>query len=356
MQKTPCFIILSPGFAANEEDSTVLPFAQSFVLSFRKLYPEIKLFIIGFQYPHKAKKYTWNGAEVIALGGADKSGLSRKMTWLKAILTTYKIRRQYQVIGLFSFGLAECALVGQYASRLYKAKQFSWIIGQDAKPTNKILKWLKISKETIVSMSPNLVKQLNKFYVAPDIKVIPSGINQGYFDAISAIEDRYDILGVGSLIQLKNYELFIHLVACLKQFHPNIKSAIIGGGPERNKLQQLIEEKGLQTNVELKGLFKHEEVVAYMKSSNIFLHTSSYEGQAAVFVEALYCGMDIVCFDVGRLHSNENMFVCQNDEEMQNVLQKLLVNNKQEKKSILIKSIDDTVWEIMNLFNTHKRA
>lgn len=350
MQKTPCFIILTPGFAEHEQEDTVLPFSQSFVLSFKKNYPEIKLIVIAFQFPRKSLTYYWNGIEIIALGGKHKKLPYRFFIWLKALSTIRSVKKQYQVKGIFSFWLAECALVGQYATRLFKIKQFSWMIGQDAKPTNKVLKWLKLNKETIVSMSPNLVEQLKKNYPVDAIKVIPLGINQDYFYAIPAKENGYDILGVGSLIELKNYKLFIELIVSLKQFYPNIKTAIVGGGPQENELQQLIEQKGLQSNVELKGLLKHEEVVAYMKSSNIFLHTSSYEGQATVFVEALYCGMDIVCFDVGRLHSDENMFVCNSNEEMLNVLKELLVNKKSTRKNILVRSMDNTVKEIMSLY------
>jgi glycosyltransferase involved in cell wall biosynthesis len=349
MQKASCFIILSPGFAANESDSTVLPFSQSFVLSFRKLYPELKLIVISFQYPYTSKVYSWNGVTVMPLAGSNKAGLQRLFTWIRAMKAIYKIKKEYQVKGIFSFWLAECALVGQYASRLFKIKQVSWIIGQDAKPTNKVLKWLKLNKGTIVSMSPNLVEQLNKRYPIDGIKVIPLGVNQDYFDAIPAKEIGYDILGVGSLIELKNYKQFVKLIASIKQFYPNIKTAIIGAGPEENELQQLIEQEGLQQNVVLRGLLKHEEVVACMKSSNIFLHTSSYEGQATVFVEALYCGMKVICFDVGRLHSNENMFVCINSDDMLNYLKSVL-DSKGSRKNILVRSMDDTVKEIIALY------
>jgi glycosyltransferase involved in cell wall biosynthesis len=350
MQKPPCFIILSPGFAANESDSTVLPFSQSFVLSFRKLYPELKLFVISFQYPYRSQSYLWNGATVIPLEGKNKAGFSRILTWIKAMRTIYTIKKAHQVKGMFSFWLAECALVGQYASRLFKIRQYSWICGQDVKPSNKVLKWLRLNKETIVSMSPNLIEQLNSNYSVANIKVIPSGISQDYFDAIPTGENGYDILGVGSLIELKNYKLFVEMIALLKQLYPNIKTAIIGAGPEEKELQQLIEQEGLQNNVELKGLLKHQDAIACMKASHVFLHTSSYEGQAAVFVEALYCGMQVVCFDVGRLHSDENMFVCRNNDEMLDVVKNLLAKERTERKNILVRSMDDTVKEVVALY------
>ena len=350
MQNKPCFIILSPGFAANEEDSTVLPFSQSFVLSFKKMYPHLKLIVISFQYPHRSRRYKWNGVDIIALGGADKGGMRRKIIWLKALYNIYTISKEYQVKGIFSFWLTECALVGQYASRIFKLKQFSWIIGQDAKPANKVLKWLKLNRTTIVSMSPNLIDQLNRTYSVKDILVIPSGINQDYFDAIPANGSSYDILGVGSLIELKNYTLFIELIAALRELYPAIKTAIIGDGPQKSALQQLICDGGLEDNIELMGPLKHEVVIGYMKAASIFLHPSSYEGQATVFVEALYCGMNVICFNVGRLHSDENMFVCNTNNEMLDILKHLLTNNKSARKQILIRSMDDTVKEVMALY------
>lgn len=350
MQKNPCFIILSPGFAADENDNTVLPFAQSFVLSFRKLYPGVKLIVISFQYPYVAKAYLWHGATIIPLAGKNKAGLLRLFTWTRAIRTIYTIRKQYLIKGMFSFWLAECALVGQYASRLFSIQQYSWICGQDAKPTNKLLKWLKLNKGTIVSMSPHLTEQLNKSYPVTGIKVIPLGINPDHFDTVPPVQDGYNVLGVGSLIELKNYRLFVEIIASLKEQFPSIRTAIVGGGPQENELRQLIEQKGLQENLYLKGMLKHEEVIALMKASSIFLHTSSYEGQATVFVEALYCGMEVVCFDVGRLHSNENMVVCKDRYEMEATIKQSL-RDKKERKQVLVQSMDDTVKEIVALYS-----
>lgn len=349
-EKPACFIILTPGFAANENDSSTLPFAQSFVLSFKKLYPQIKLIIISFQYPYSTVEYYWNNVQVIPLGGANRAGLHRKFIWLKAFLVITRLHYTYTIKGMFSFWLTECALVGQYAAKFYKINQISWMLGQDAKPTNKLLKLLNLNKNTVIALSPNLITELSRSFPVKEIQVIPSGINTKYFDAISANIIGYDILGVGSLIELKNYTLFIELIAALKESKPNIKAAIIGSGPKEKELLIEINEKGLQKNIALKGLLSHQTVISIMKASGIFLHTSNYEGQAAVFGEALYCGMQVVSFDVGRLHSNENMFVCENRDKMFKVLTQILAIETVERKQILLQSMDDTVEQVINLF------
>jgi glycosyltransferase involved in cell wall biosynthesis len=350
MTKPNCFIVLTPGFPAHNGETSVLPFAQSFVHSFCKNYPELKLIVISFQYPYKAVTYTWHEAEVIALSGSNKGGLSRRITWLKALNTIRLLKKQYQVKGIFSFWLSECALVGQYANRLFGLKQYSWLIGQDAKPDNKVLKHLTLNEQTVVAMSINLVHQLQSHYTAPNIPIIPLGINPYYFDEIQPAPVYYDILGVGSLIKLKNYTLFIQLISELKTEFPFIKTAIIGDGPEQNALQAMIEQLELRNHVALIGALPHQAVVAYMKASNIFLHTSSYEGQATVFVESLYCGMKVICFDVGRLHSNENMFVCNDEAAMLETL-RIQLQAQEQRKSILVQSMDDTVKQVMALYS-----
>ena len=56
-------IILSPGFAANEEDTTCLPPQQVFVKALNRNFPSLQIIILAFQYPRL--KSNINGLEMI---------------------------------------------------------------------------------------------------------------------------------------------------------------------------------------------------------------------------------------------------------------------------------------------------
>ena len=73
----PVFVILTPGFAANEADTTCLPFLQILVKAINKNFSSIKIIILCFQYPFSANEYLWNDNKVISLGGKNKGKLTR---------------------------------------------------------------------------------------------------------------------------------------------------------------------------------------------------------------------------------------------------------------------------------------
>jgi glycosyltransferase involved in cell wall biosynthesis len=350
MKKEKAFVILTPGFPNDENDSTVLPFLQTFVLSFCKLYPETKLVIISFQFPYISRTYNWHGAEIIAIGGKNKAHFFRLLTWIRVLKSFIKTRKKYHVRGIFSLWLGECSYVGQWLSTLFDIKHISWLIGQDAKAINQYLSRLTLTSENVIAMSTHLAVELNKTTHIPSIQVVSLGVDTDFIDSIAKSERAFDIIGVGWLSELKNYSLFVELIEKNKIDFPTIKACIIGEGDQQAILKELIQQKQLSDNIQLMGLLPHSEVIRIMKSSSIFLHTSYYEGQATVFVEALYCGMNVVCFDVGRLHSKEQMFICSNEQEMLEALLKLLTYKNILRKNILLQSMDDTVKTIVNLY------
>ena len=72
-----------------------------------------------------------------------------------------------------------------------------------------------------------------------------------------------DILGVGSLIPLKQYHLFIEIVHKIRQFLPDIKAALCGKGPEQEDLKTMIAKYNLEANIELTGELSHDKVSNY---------------------------------------------------------------------------------------------
>jgi len=76
-------IILIPGFPANEQDSTCLPFQQAFVKHLRLLDPEMNIKVLAFQYPFFESVYSWHGVEVSAFNGGNHGVVRRLLLWVK---------------------------------------------------------------------------------------------------------------------------------------------------------------------------------------------------------------------------------------------------------------------------------
>jgi glycosyltransferase involved in cell wall biosynthesis len=354
MEKKKAVVLLVPGFPANEQDTTCLPFLQQFCLSFSLVRPDIELQVISFQYPFISGYYTWNGIKVFCVGGKSQKS-NRLFTWFKVFIQLLKIKKKYDLAAINSFWMTECALVGQWFSILFKIKQVVYVIGQDALKSNRYLRLINLPKNgsdmekmKIIAMSENLVNQFFESTGYTIQHIIPAGIDINKINQTFEIRI-IDILGVGSLTPLKNYLLFTEIINELKNAFPGIKACVIGKGEQEELIKDKIKEYKLENSLLLPGELPHKEVFDYMHKSKILLHTSAYEGQSTVIMEALANGLNIVCFDIGRIHVDGKIWVCKNKHEMVIQLKKMLSTPLNHEPAILLTN-DDMVREFLKVY------
>ena len=125
--------------------------------------------------------------------------------------------------------------------------------------------------------------------------VIPNGIDFNYINKINPSDEKSDIIFAGRLIKEKNVDILIKTIAIVKERIPDIKCFIIGDGPERAKLERLVQELDIQNNVSFKGFIKdYNDLISYMKASKVFVLPSTREGFGIVVIEANACGLPVV--------------------------------------------------------------
>ena len=124
------------------------------------------------------------------------------------------------------------------------------------------------------------------------------------------------ILGVGSLIPLKQYDVFIDVVKEIIKEIPLTNAILCGKGPEEIQLQKLIEQYQLQDNIILTGEKPHTETLRLMQRTKIFLHTSNYEGFSTVCLEALYAGCHVISFIKPMQHDIDHWHIVKTKVEM----------------------------------------
>ena len=345
-----CLIILTPGFPADEDDSTCVPFPQAFVKNLKLLNPSLRIVVLSFQYPFYEGIYQWHGVEVYAFNGRNKGKLNRLWIWRKVWVTLRKIFRTENVIGMLSLWLGETALIAKYATKKYGVKSFAWLLGQDARRNNRYVSMIKPKRETLIALSDFLADEFQRNYRISPLHIIPPGIDTKSFPARPSSR-HIDILGVGSLIQLKQYDQFIKMIAILVKDYPGLKSVICGEGPDRKRLQQLIHDLHLNNHIELPGELKHEKILEIMQDARILLHPSSYEGFSTVCAEALYAGVQVVSYckpmkvDFGHFHT-----VCTADE-MKDKVAALLKEVDLNGDRVLTFPIEETCKSILSLYN-----
>src|SRR5437588_10602604 len=83
------------------------------------------------------------------------------------------------------------------------------------------------------------------------------------------------------------------------QTYPTVHFLIAGSRPKAINLEQMLEEHMLQDRVSMLGPVRHEEVRDVMVRGHIYFHPSLTEAFGTVLVEAVKCGLYIVCTRVG---------------------------------------------------------
>jgi glycosyltransferase involved in cell wall biosynthesis len=349
INKNNTLVILTPGFPESERDSTCLPMQQSFIRSLKDNYPGSKIIVLSFQYPYYEKKYNWFDIPVMSFNGKNKGGLTRLLLRRKVLAVLQEIRRRNNITGILSFWLGECAWVGKRFGDKYGIKHYCWILGQDAKKENKYPKRIKPGGADLIALSDFIQDEFEKNHGTRPQYVIPPGINAKQFNNPVKEKD-IDIIAAGSLIPLKQYELFVEVIAGIKKQVTGIKAMLIGDGPEKKKLQTLITAYGLESNITLAGELPHPEVLQCMQRAKIFLHPSSYEGFGVVCIEALYAGCHVISFCKPMYRDIEHWHIVKSKDEMLGKVLDILQNHDTAYKQVIPFEMNDTVKKMMGLF------
>ena len=152
--------------------------------------------------------------------------------------------------------------------------------------------------EKIVVLTEKTKNDYKEIFGISDRKicVIPNFIDEDVFK----FRKEYDvnskiILSSGRFTMEKGFDMLVNVAAEVFEKHPDWEWHVYGDGPERSKIEFLIEEKNLRENVKLMGLA--DNMYEKYKDASIFVLTSYREGFALVLLEAKACGVPPVSFD-----------------------------------------------------------
>tara|TARA_B100000575_G_scaffold27000_1_gene18214 strand:- start:21735 stop:22832 length:1098 start_codon:yes stop_codon:yes gene_type:complete len=105
------------------------------------------------------------------------------------------------------------------------------------------------------------------------------------------------LINVGNLIEQKNHKLLIRIIKSLKDQNIEVSLEILGEGELRTELTDYIKELELEKNVTLLGFITKEAYLKTLKSADIFILTSIFEGMPLAILEAMSVGLPIIAND-----------------------------------------------------------
>jgi len=185
----------------------------------------------------------------------------------------------------------------------------------------------KVVENMMLHLTPNLITVSSKTFQDlqnirnADAQIIPNGIDFEKIRTIKPSPPTGDVIFAGRLIKEKGVDLLIRAMPIVKQVYPDLNYVITGDGPERAKLEKLASKLNLEDNIKFTGFLKEQdELLAIMKSSQVFVLPSRREGFGMVVLEANACGLPVVVVNypmnaaVDLIKDNENGLVAEASE------------------------------------------
>lgn len=189
---------------------------------------------------------------------------------------------------------------------------------------------IAISKDSIQYIRYNLADKINA-------QLLHNAVDLNRFDAVSNNQKNTgNLVMVGSLIPVKGHQLALQTMVELKNRNINSQLIIVGDGSLRTALEDDVRNLNLKDIVLFKGIVDQPELI--ISNSSIFLHTSFSEAFGLVLVEAMACGLPVVCTN-GKgnrdlIHEGENGFMIweRDPKLLADKIQFLLENNEERQR------------------------
>ncbi len=237
---------------------------------------------------------------------------------------------------------------GHAAALLSRELNIPFVItvhGLDAYSTNQvrgfpgrwcasISRWVYRNAKTVICVSEHVRGRVLQGSKAPmKTAVIYNGVDENFFSPSMYPDESRFILSVGGLIPIKDHALLIRAFAAIANQFPEYSLAIIGEGPERDRLDALARQLKIPNRVDFLGHRSRAEVADSMNRCALFALPSNYEALGCVYLEAMSSGKPAIgCHGQGIeeiIHDGYNGFLIHANsvDDLTDVLTRLLEND-----------------------------
>lgn len=181
------------------------------------------------------------------------------------------------------------------------------IVGQDAS-YSPVVNYSINASDGVTAVS-NFLRQetYDAFDIEVPIKVIPNFIDTEHFRRLEKEHFRSAICEPGQkvVVHVSNFRRVKNVSHVVEVFHRILQEGIsaklllVGDGPDRSNVEQLTRDLEIQGAVRFLG--KQDPVQEILSIADLFLLTSGSESFGLAPLEAMACGVPVVCSDVGGL-------------------------------------------------------
>ena len=186
--------------------------------------------------------------------------------------------------------------------------------------------------KSVRCVSKGVSDVLKKWKIPPyKISVIPSFyLNRELLKKDESAKKIYDIVVCARLVSNKGISDVLKAVAAL----PQVLMLIVGGGPDRAKLEAISASLKIDDRVKFSGwLPEIQDVYSAIQSGKVFVMNSKSEGGPRIALEAMALGMPIVSTKVGVMpeviqDGKNGVFTSGKSGDLEGKIQNLLSNDE----------------------------
>lgn len=179
-------------------------------------------------------------------------------------------------------------------------------------PASRVGQWLEgpvsrwvYRRNPLVAVSPSTRRDVRKrLRLRGPVHVVPNGLTPAGPDLERSPSPFPHVVVVSRLVSHKRFELLLDAVARLRPSLPDLEVDVVGDGPEREALERLATDLGLQQHVRFHGFAPAETRDRLLASAWLTVSPSQAEGWGLTVVEANAVGVPAVGFDVPGLRDS----------------------------------------------------
>lgn len=191
------------------------------------------------------------------------------------------------------------------------------------------------SADLVIAVGQALKKDIQKYIPDKEIKIIPNIIDTNKFKKKQKENNnKFIFFSLAYLNKNKGMDVLIKSFA--KAFKGDkATELIIGGeGKEKENLNKLILELGVESQIHLIGSLNRNQVVEQMNNCDVFILTSRHETFGVVYIEALASGKPVIATKCGgpeEIITEDNGLLVEIDNVKEIVDAMLQIKNEYEK-------------------------
>ena len=301
--------LVVPGFSADAEDWCI-PALRHLA---RALARTDDVRVVAVRYPYRAGRYAIEGAQVIAIGGAEARRGAALGVWRKTMGLLIQEHRRKRFDVLHAFWATESGFLTAIAGRLLRVPTLVSLAGGElvALPAisygDQRMPWerLKIRASlrlasTVTTGSRSLLQLAQRHVLSAPLKLAPLGVDLDLFKpAAQKPQTPQTLVHVATLTPVKDQVTLLRAFRLVNAKNPHARLDIVGDGPLRPELVRLAEELGLADAVRFRGEVDHAALPSVYQAGSGFVLTSRHEAQGMVAIEAAACGLPVAGTRVG---------------------------------------------------------